>query len=136
MRWPWVRRSQYDALDQALDLFIADCDYYRFKWVEATKIIRTEASLSNSRELLLMRTIRDMDQAIFSISQVAPDWDRMRPLFAELLDGTNLRMSDENNRIKEVLIQEMQKAYPGPNKPLEPKSISYIPDSSEPSGDR
>lgn len=61
-------------------------------------------------ELKLMGTIREMDQAIYRMSQ-CPDWERMRPIFAELNDLTQRRMIAESDRIKSVLIPEMQKAY-------------------------
>lgn len=72
------------------------------------RIIELEAS-----ELALMVKIRDMDQLIFSMSQCS-SWDQMQPIFAKLKTSTDKRMIDESNRIKQVLIPEMQKAYRQP----------------------
>jgi hypothetical protein len=38
-------------------------------------------------------------------------WARQRPIFNKLQAKTEHRMRDESNRIKTLLIPEMQKAY-------------------------
>lgn len=63
-----------------------------------------------TRELEAQRKIREMDQLIFAMSQCT-SWEEMRPIFAKLKTFTDARMIDESNRIKQVLIPEMQKAY-------------------------
>lgn len=72
---------------------------------QAATIKKLEAS-----ELALMGQIREMDQLIFSMSQCT-DWDQMRPLFQKLNAPVNARMRLESDRIKTLLIPEMQKAY-------------------------
>lgn len=72
---------------------------------QTNEVNRLEAS-----EYQLMVKIRDMDQLIFSMSQCT-SWEQMQPIFAKLKTFTDARMIDESNRIKQVLIPEMQKAY-------------------------
>lgn len=79
---------------------------------QAATIRRLSAS-----ELDVQVKIRDMDQLIFAMSQCS-SWDQMRPIFVKLKDLTDQRMIDESNRIKQVLIPEMQKAYRDPT-PIE-----------------
>lgn len=71
---------------------------------------RDKLAQASIRELNLQRKIRDTDQLIFSMSQCT-SWDQMQPIFAKLKTFTDARMIDESNRIKQVLIPEMQKAY-------------------------
>lgn len=61
-------------------------------------------------ELVLQRKLRDIDQLVFAMGQCS-SWEQMQPIFAKLKQGTDQRMIDESNRIKQVLIPEMQKAY-------------------------
>lgn len=68
-------------------------------------------------ELEAHRKIRDMDQLIFAMSQCS-SWEQMKPIFIKLQAMADKRMIDESNRIKQVLIPEMQKAYRDPM-PLE-----------------
>lgn len=70
----------------------------------------SKAALLERSEMVLMSKIRDMDQLIFSMSQCT-SWEEMQPIFAKLKTFTDARMIDESNRIKQVLIPEMQKAY-------------------------
>lgn len=72
---------------------------------QSTAIRRLEDS-----ELKLMVQIREMDQLIFRMSQCT-SWEQMRPIFNELQGPTNQRMIAESDRIKTLLIPEMQKAY-------------------------
>ena len=72
---------------------------------QAKAIAKLEAS-----ELRLMGQIREMDQLIFNMSQ-GTTWAEQRPYFNKLLEGTNERMRLESDRIKTILIPEMQKAY-------------------------
>jgi len=72
---------------------------------QAKAIAKLEAS-----ELRLMSQIREMDQLIFNMSQKT-SWVEQRPYYNELLEGTNKRMRLESDRIKTLLIPEMQKAY-------------------------
>lgn len=61
-------------------------------------------------ELRLMGTIRDMDTTIFAMSQFTT-WEHMLPHFQDLLRTTMARRNAESERIAQVLIPEMQKAY-------------------------
>jgi len=61
-------------------------------------------------ELKLMGQIREMDQLIFQMAQKT-SWDQQRPIFNQLQAQTERRMRLESDRIKQVLIPEMQKAY-------------------------
>lgn len=72
---------------------------------QTTTIRRQAAS-----ELALQRKLRDMDQLIFAMGQCT-SWGQMQPIFAKLKTFTDSRMIEESNRIKEILIPEMQKAY-------------------------
>lgn len=76
-------------------------------------VIKSQAATirrQSKSELALMVKIREMDQLIFSMSQCT-SWEQMQPIFAKLKILTDARMIDESNRIKQVLIPEMQKAY-------------------------
>lgn len=77
---------------------------------KAIETQRGQLAQGSIREMDLQRKIRDMDQLIFSMSQCT-SWEEMRPIFAKLKTFTDARMIDESNRIKTLLIPEMQKAY-------------------------
>lgn len=77
---------------------------------KANKNLNRRLQKWENDELSLMSKIRDMDQLIFSMSQCS-SWDQMRPIFAKLKTFTDERMIDESNRIRQVLIPEMQKVY-------------------------
>ncbi len=75
-------------------------------WRESNeKVAKLEAS-----ELRLMGQIREMDQLIFNMAQCT-SWEQMRPIFRELQAPAAKRMRLESDRIKTLLIPEMQKAY-------------------------
>lgn len=61
-------------------------------------------------ELALQRKLRDIDQLVFAMGQCT-SWEQMQPIFLKLKQGTDQRMIDESNRIKQVLMPEMQKTY-------------------------
>lgn len=71
-----------------------------------------------ANELSAQRKIRDMDQLIFAMGQCT-SWEEMRPIFVKLKTFTDQRMIDESDRIKQVLIPEMQKAY-------QPGGVTYV----------
>lgn len=66
--------------------------------------------LHEEQKLQLILDIRTMDQLIFQMSQCS-SWQQMQPLFASLKIETDTRMHDESNRIQELLIPELKKAY-------------------------
>lgn len=61
-------------------------------------------------ELAAQRKIRDMDQLIYAMGQCT-SWEQMQPIFAKLKHACDVRMIEESDRIKAILIPEMQKAY-------------------------
>lgn len=91
-------------------------------------VIKSQAATirrQSKNELALMVKIREMDQLIFAMSQCT-SWEAMQPIFEKLKTFTDARMIDESNRIKQVLIPEMQKAYRIPDKmtrPLRPAPL-------------
>lgn len=87
--------------------------FNRKKLKASIRIINSQAKQigdMHKHELEAQRKIREMDQLIFAMSQCT-SWDDMRPIFQKLKTFTDARMIDESNRIKQVLIPEMQKAY-------------------------
>ncbi len=58
----------------------------------------------------LVRTIRDIDEQIFKMSQLS-SWEDMRPHFTDLNEGMITRKRTESDRISEVLRPELIKAY-------------------------
>lgn len=62
----------------------------------------------------LIKTLQDQDQLIWTMSQ-QPSWERMRPHLNQLQAGTETRMRLESDRIRDVLIPEVRKAYSPPN---------------------
>ena len=73
-----------------------------------------------STELQLMGQIREMDQLIYRMSQCT-SWESMRPIFNELQHPAERRMRKESNRITDVLIPEMKKAYRAEDQALQRK---------------
>lgn len=67
----------------------------------------TEDELSIAK---LVIDIRNMDQLIFRMSQCS-SWPAMRPIFLELLEGTNRRMEAESRRIEALLVPEIIATY-------------------------
>ena len=58
----------------------------------------------------LVRTIRQMDDQIFSMSQLTA-WESMRPHFRTLCDGMTARKVAESNRIADILRPELIATY-------------------------
>lgn len=89
----------------------------RANYINETNHNRTEeASLRNQLEYLV-RTIRDMDDQIFRMSQCG-DWNSMRPMFNKLQDGMTHRKVAESNRINDVLRTELISTYKPPIKQI------------------
>lgn len=57
--------------------------------------------------------LREQDQLIFNMTQQT-SWEAMRPFFQKLCEAANVRMKDESNRIRDVLIPEIKKTYTEP----------------------
>ena len=66
-------------------------------------------ALQNQIEYLV-RTIRDMDQEIFNMSQ-RTSWDGMRPHFNKLHDEMIARKVEESKRIGELIRSEVIDTY-------------------------
>lgn len=71
----------------------------------------------------LVKTIRDMDQRLYSMNQVAPNWERMRPILADLMVDVERRMRTESDRIRDMLIPEIKKVYSDEAKALDEKRM-------------
>lgn len=65
----------------------------------------------------LVRTIRQMDDQIFAMSQCT-GWPQMRPHFQTLSDGMTARKVAESNRIGELIRPELEKTYNAPTQKL------------------
>lgn len=68
-----------------------------------------EAALRNQVEYLV-RTIRDMDEQIYKISQCR-DWPSMRGHVSDLVEGMTVRKRAESDRIGELIRPELIKTY-------------------------
>lgn len=66
-------------------------------------------ALRNQRDYLI-RTIREMDQEIYNMSQ-RTSWETMRPHFNKLMEGVIARKYAENERINDLIIRELNAAY-------------------------
>jgi hypothetical protein len=58
----------------------------------------------------LIRTIRDMDDKLFSISQCT-DWPQMRPRIASLVDEMTARKVNESKAIGRVITERLHEVY-------------------------
>jgi hypothetical protein len=65
----------------------------------------------------LIRTIRQTDDIIFSISQCT-NWESMRPRVAQLTDQMTARKVAESNRITQLVTEEIRSVYTEPQKRL------------------
>lgn len=78
---------------------------------EALRIEREEIAHLDQIHRELADIIRENDQAIYNISQCAPDWNRMRPIFNQMQVGQESRMRNESNRITNILKTELLEVY-------------------------
>jgi leucyl aminopeptidase (aminopeptidase T) len=76
---------------------------------EYTALANETHALRNQVEYLV-RTIRQTDDIIFSISQCT-DWTTMRPRVAQLTDQMTHRKVAESNRINDLIITELHDTY-------------------------
>lgn len=76
--------------------------------------------------LRLIHELRQMDQWAYNLYQCAPDWNRMRPIVAEMYSVVEKRMEVESNRVKHLMIGEIRQAYNEP-KPLPRKDWGKAP---------
>lgn len=78
-------------------------------------VMQFKVALSENRALknqieYLVRTIREMDDKIFAMSQCS-DWPQMRKYFTPLSEGMTARKVVESRRITELLVPELAKTY-------------------------
>jgi uncharacterized coiled-coil protein SlyX len=69
-------------------------------------------NLKNQVEYLV-RTIRNMDEQIYKMSQ-CDSWNAMRPHFNDLSEGMISRKRAESDRISDLLRPELQRVYGAP----------------------
>lgn len=70
-------------------------------------------ALRNQRDYLI-RTIRDMDQEIWNMSQ-RTSWEAQRPHFNKLMEGTIARKHAENERINALVTEQIKETYTPPS---------------------
>lgn len=106
MKWPdWFGiKARAEA-----DLYKQKYDGYR----DAAGVDRMQMEETNLR---LIAQLREMDQAFFTLSQVAPNWDQMRPVVKKTMVQVEKRMATENNRIRNLMVGEIKQAYNEPPK--------------------
>lgn len=72
--------------------------------------LRAKVSALETQRTYLIKTIRDMDQEIWNMSQ-KPSWDLQRPHFTKLLEGTKARKHIESERIGALVQDEIESTY-------------------------
>lgn len=75
-----------------------------------TSVLEEELRASRNQVEYLVRTIREMDDKIFAMSQCT-DWGQMRPYFNTLHDGMTARKVAESNRIADILRPQLLETY-------------------------
>ncbi len=70
----------------------------------------TELAQLRNQVDYLIRTIRDMDDKLFSISQ-CPDWPQMRPRINALVEEMTARKVAESKRIGSLITRELHDTY-------------------------
>ena len=76
---------------------------------QAEANLKAGMALRNQVEYLV-RTIREMDDQIFKMSQCG-SWNAMQPHFVTLSDGMTSRKVIESNRINDLIRPELIKTY-------------------------
>ena len=71
---------------------------------------RTEETTIRNQRDYLVRTLRDIDDQIFKMSQCS-SWTQMQPNFATLKDGMTARKVAESNRISNLIRPELINTY-------------------------
>lgn len=59
----------------------------------------------------LNKSLREMDQLIYQIVQVAPAWSRVQPLLAKANEHVTYRMNQESKRVGSLVRREIERAY-------------------------
>lgn len=92
MKWPWSKNKRLLELEsQVIDL-------------------QRQLAAKETQITYLIRTIRGMDDIIFSISQCT-SWESMRPRVAQLTDQMTSRKVAENDRISSLIQGELHQTY-------------------------
>ena len=58
----------------------------------------------------LTRQLHEIDLQLFQMSQKS-SWAEMQPIFANLMIAVNYRRAQENERISNIMIPELEKTY-------------------------
>lgn len=88
----------------------AEVDRLRANLLNESAQHRTEEATLQNRITYLVRTIRQIDDKIFSMSQMT-SWEGMRPRFQELHEGMISRKTAESNRIGDLIEGELRTTY-------------------------
>ncbi len=101
--WPWsviadLRKRDKWKSEEIIKLQRADSQF-----------VKDYRAAQNQIEYLV-RTIRDMDEQIFKMSQLG-SWEDMRPHFNYLNEGMITRKRMESDRINSILNTELIKTY-------------------------
>lgn len=111
MRWPdfFGRRARAE---------LEEVEQCHRETLAAWGKVAGELDLVKEANLRLIAQLREMDQGTFQISQVAPDWARIRPIFVKMQAAAEKRMQNESGRIKNLMIGEIITAYNEPGSRL------------------
>jgi septal ring factor EnvC (AmiA/AmiB activator) len=115
--WPWSviaeLRSEVEYDRQYIDRLERTVDAQReeiIKLQRADSQFQIDYHAARNQIEYLVRTIRDMDEQIYKMSQCS-DWAQMRPNFQSLNEGMLVRKRAESDRINELLRPELIKTY-------------------------
>lgn len=80
-------------------------------WLALRGVIDYESIAQAQAEAnALAKMLHQQDQDLWTMSQ-QPSWERMRPYFAQMMEHVNDRKVIENERIKTILIPELNRTY-------------------------
>lgn len=85
-------------------------------WKQTAFDIKASKEALSETNLRLIAQLREMDQAFYSLYQVAPNWPQMQPIIAKVMNAVEDRMKIENNRIRNLMVGEIKQAYNEPSK--------------------
>lgn len=92
------------------------------EWNQTTELQSKLKAAQNQLEYLV-RTIRDIDQELFNMSQQT-NWAGMRPFFLKLIGGMTARKVAESDRIADILRPELITTYNAETNANAPKKIT------------
>ena len=82
--------------------------------------LKRQLAAKENQITYLIRTIRQTDDIIYSISQCT-SWESMRPRVAQLTDQMTSRKVAESNRINDLIVGELKQTYAPELKQIERK---------------